>query len=42
MEGLPRGQGLTPRFVFFTRGVGKHRNRLQSFELALRMAGIER
>jgi len=28
--------------VFFTKGVGKHRNRLQSFELALRHAGIEK
>jgi len=33
---------LIPRKVFFTKGVGKHRNRLQSFELALRKAGIEK
>ena len=33
---------LVPRRVFFTKGVGKHRNRLQSFELALRKAGIEK
>ena len=33
---------LVPREVFFTKGVGRHRNRLQSFELALRDAGIER
>ncbi|NLW85578.1 MAG: arginine decarboxylase, pyruvoyl-dependent [Planctomycetes bacterium] len=33
---------LVPQEVFFTKGVGKHRNRLQSFELALRKAGIER
>jgi len=33
---------LTPKQVFFTKGVGKHRNRLQSFELALRKAGIEK
>ncbi len=26
--------------MFFTRGVGKHRNNLQSFEVALRDAGI--
>lgn len=26
--------------IFFTRGVGRHRNRLQSFEVALRDAGI--
>ena len=31
-----------PREVFFTKGVGRHRNRLQSFELALRHAGIEK
>jgi len=29
-----------PRSVFFTRGCGVHRERLQSFELALRKAGI--
>ncbi len=33
---------MVPRQVFFTKGVGKHRNRLQSFELALRTAGIEK
>jgi len=33
---------ITPHEVFFTKGVGKHRNRLQSFELALRKAGIEK
>jgi arginine decarboxylase len=32
---------LVPREAFFTKGVGRHRNRLQSFELALRDAGIE-
>jgi len=32
---------LVPREAFFTKGVGKHRDRLQSFELALRAAGIE-
>jgi len=31
---------LVPKQVFFTKGVGKHRTRLQSFELALRQAGI--
>jgi arginine decarboxylase len=34
-------QPLVPSQVFFTKGVGKHRNKLQSFELALRKAGIE-
>jgi arginine decarboxylase len=33
---------LVPREVFFTKGVGRHRNRLQSFELALRHSGIEK
>ncbi|OHB75691.1 MAG: arginine decarboxylase, pyruvoyl-dependent [Planctomycetes bacterium RBG_16_64_10] len=33
---------LVPRQAFFTKGVGKHRTRLQSFELALRAAGIEK
>ena len=32
---------LVPSRVFFTKGVGIHRNKLQSFELALRKAGIE-
>lgn len=33
---------LMPKEVFFTKGVGKHVHRLQSFELALRDAGIEK
>lgn len=33
---------LVPQQVFFTKGLGTHANRLQSFELALRMAGIEK
>lgn len=28
--------------IFFTKGVGKHKDYLQSFELALRTAGIEK
>ena len=32
---------MVPREVFFTSGVGKHKHKLQSFELALRNAGIE-
>ncbi|MCP4246873.1 MAG: arginine decarboxylase, pyruvoyl-dependent [bacterium] len=31
---------LVPRQMFFTKGVGKHRHNLQSFEAALRRAGI--
>jgi arginine decarboxylase len=34
--------GLVPRRVFFTKGVGIHKERLESFELALRSAGIEK
>ena len=32
---------LVPKKVFFTKGVGKHKDYLQSFEVALRDAGIE-
>ncbi len=33
---------LMPRQIFFTKGVGHHRDKLASFELALRKAGIEK
>jgi arginine decarboxylase len=33
---------MVPKKVFFTKGVGRHRHELQSFELALRSAGIEK
>ncbi|MEK7211690.1 MAG: arginine decarboxylase, pyruvoyl-dependent, partial [Patescibacteria group bacterium] len=33
---------MVPSKVFFTKGVGRHKNYLQSFELALRDAGIEK
>jgi len=33
---------MVPKKVFFTKGVGKHKDELQSFELALRDAGIEK
>lgn len=36
------GSRFVPRMVFFTRGLGKHKEKLNSFELALRNAGIER
>ena len=32
--------GFVPQQLFFTKGVGKHREKLPSFELALRAAGI--
>ena len=33
---------IVPRKLFFTKGVGVHKDRLASFELALRNAGIEK
>ncbi len=33
---------MVPKKVFFTKGIGKHKDQLQSFELALRNAGIEK
>jgi len=33
---------LVPQAAFFTKGVGRHRNELESFELALRSAKIEK
>jgi len=33
---------IVPQKVFFTKGVGCHKDRLASFELALRQAGIEK
>ncbi len=33
---------LVPKEIFFTKGVGKHKTRLESFESALRQAGIEK
>jgi arginine decarboxylase len=32
---------IVPRKVFFTKGVGRHREYLHSYELALRDAGVE-
>lgn len=33
---------MIPKKVFFTKGVGTHKDKLASFELALRSAGIEK
>jgi arginine decarboxylase len=42
MKGERMSNGaMVPKEAFFTKGVGRHRNKLQSFELALRAAGIE-
>jgi arginine decarboxylase len=32
---------FVPKFMFFTKGVGYHRDKLQSFEYALRNSGVE-
>ncbi len=34
--------GFTPRKLFLTKGIGVHREKLPSFELALRDAGIQK
>lgn len=34
------GKNMVPKRLFFTKGVGKHKERLTSFEMALRDAGI--
>jgi hypothetical protein len=40
-EGLKKlGMNMVPTRLFFTKGVGKHKERLTSFEMALRDAGI--
>ncbi len=36
------GPSMIPKKLFFTKGVGVHRQKLASFELALRKAGIEK
>jgi len=33
---------MVPKKVFFTKGIGRHKEKLQAFELALRDAGIEK
>ena len=33
---------FVPTKAFFTKGIGRHKNKLQSFELALREGGIEK
>lgn len=38
---MNEGNLPVPKEAFFTKGVGRHQKRLQSFELALRAAGIE-
>ena len=40
LEDSPLGKDMVPKRLFFTKGVGKHKERLTSFELALRDAGI--
>ncbi|MCX5716320.1 MAG: arginine decarboxylase, pyruvoyl-dependent [Candidatus Omnitrophica bacterium] len=38
----PRKKILLPKKMFFTKGVGTHKEELRSFEIALRDAGIEK
>lgn len=33
---------MVPKKIFFTKGVGRHKEKLASFEIALRNAGIEK
>jgi arginine decarboxylase len=33
---------MTPKQIFLTRGMGRHKEKLTSFEMALRAAGIEK
>ena len=42
MQKIEESINLIPKRVFFTQGVGYHKEKLQSFELALRKAGIEK
>ena len=37
-----QGNELVPKKMFFTKGIGVHREKLTSFEMALRDAGIAR
>lgn len=39
-EDLKLGMNMVPKRLFFTKGVGRHKERLTSFEMALRDAGI--
>jgi arginine decarboxylase len=38
----PMREMLVPKAIFFTHGVGVHKDRLSSFELSLRDAGVEK
>lgn len=37
-----RRSDMVPKYMFLTKGVGVHREKLSSFELALREAGVEK
>ncbi|MCU0799984.1 MAG: arginine decarboxylase, pyruvoyl-dependent [Candidatus Thermoplasmatota archaeon] len=39
---MVKTKGFTPKRLFLTTGVGRHREKLASFELALRDAGIQK
>jgi arginine decarboxylase len=40
MEGTEKVSHMVPKRIFLTRGVGRHKDKLTSFEMALRNAGI--
>jgi arginine decarboxylase len=42
MSDMPAAAPLMPKKAFFTKGLGKHSEKLTSFEMALRDAGIEK
>jgi arginine decarboxylase len=39
---MPDANPFMPKMAFFTKGLGKHKEKLDSFEYALRDAGIEK
>jgi arginine decarboxylase len=41
LQSYVRYEKMIPKYFFLTKGVGKHKEQLQSFELALRDAGIQ-
>jgi arginine decarboxylase len=42
MSDLAQASPLIPKKAFFTKGLGRHKEKLTSFEMALRDAGIEK
>jgi arginine decarboxylase len=42
IETIDEGMAFVPKEMFFVRGIGVHKDKLASFEAALRVAGIEK